>query len=246
MLNDICWVLLPGLDGSGELFCWFRTEIPGEHVVVVRYPKSADWQIDDYAAHVRSLLPRDRRCVLIAESFSGPIALRLSRQIASVVAIVLVASFVACPHPLLRMIPMKWARAMRGIGSSRVLLRLACLGWRSPRDRVDILLDIVRGLPVDVLRARLGILRGLDVRGDLRAMRVPALWLAAAQDRLVIECGDAFRDCTTVERRTIDGPHFLLQAAPAECWRAIDAWWRDLNGSKATAPCNPGDDVIQL
>ena len=70
------WLLLPGLDGSGELFSSFLEHVPGLDAVVVRYPDEPTAELDDYARHAASAIGDAPRCVVIAESFSGPVALR--------------------------------------------------------------------------------------------------------------------------------------------------------------------------
>jgi predicted alpha/beta hydrolase family esterase len=90
-MSGIRWILLPGLDGSGELFEWLVRCRPHDEMYVVRYPAHADWRIDDYVAHADATIGSDLPCVVIAESFSGPIALKLQRCNASIAGVVLVS-----------------------------------------------------------------------------------------------------------------------------------------------------------
>lgn len=217
------WLLLPGLDGSGRLFAPFLGCLAGADAIVVRYPDDLAVDLDAYARHARAAIGDARRCVVVAESFSGPVALRLHRLDPRVEAIVLVASFVRCPHPLLRVLPLAVAAAFARCAAWRPLLRLFCLGRGAPREGVDALREVVRALPPDTLRARLALLRSLDESATLRAMRIPLLHLRAQGDRLVRvplrrDAPECFREAV------IDGPHFLLQARPAACRGAIDAW----------------------
>ena len=66
-------VLLPGMDGTGELFSPLIKELgPDIQTVVIRYP---DLPLD-YAAHeafARARLPSTGPFVVLGESFSGPI-----------------------------------------------------------------------------------------------------------------------------------------------------------------------------
>src|SRR5688572_12014000 len=69
-------VLLPGLDGTGELFAPFVAAAPqGIRTIVVDYPTSKT-SIDVLERRVREKLTD--RCILIAESFSGPIGVRVA------------------------------------------------------------------------------------------------------------------------------------------------------------------------
>src|SRR5688572_22228863 len=92
-------VLLPGLDGTGKLFAPLLGALEPEfECQVVSYPDS----LTDYAAHeahVRAVLPKDRPFMVLGESFSGPIAVRLgANPPPSLAGIILSASFLRSPH----------------------------------------------------------------------------------------------------------------------------------------------------
>jgi pimeloyl-[acyl-carrier protein] methyl ester esterase len=73
-------ILLPGLDGTGRLFDPLLKELPADlRAEVISYPTDA---ILDYAAleqFVEAALPRRDPFIIVAESFSGPLAIRLHR-----------------------------------------------------------------------------------------------------------------------------------------------------------------------
>ena len=63
-------VLLPGMDGTGDLFAPLLSALPPAlRTIVVRYP--CDRPLG-YAGRTRG--PKDQPFVLLGESFSGPIA----------------------------------------------------------------------------------------------------------------------------------------------------------------------------
>lgn len=107
-------VLLPGLDGTGELFAplvaaWgdrFRTQ-------VVSYPRAERLGYAALADRVRALLPLHEDYVLLAESFSGPLGVMLAAERPQRLrGLVLCATFARSPLPLLRwMAP--WRRQYR-------------------------------------------------------------------------------------------------------------------------------------
>jgi hypothetical protein len=71
------WILLPGFDGTGTLFAPFlRALPPGIEPVVVTYPADRNPSADELVGFVLKRLPESEPFVLIAESFSGPIALK--------------------------------------------------------------------------------------------------------------------------------------------------------------------------
>ena len=95
-------VLLPGMDGTGELFSPLLKELgPDIQTVVVRYP---DLPLD-YAAHeafARARLPSTGPFVVLGESFSGPIAISLAASSPDgMCGYVLCASFVRSPRKIL-------------------------------------------------------------------------------------------------------------------------------------------------
>ena len=221
-VNANHWILLPGLDGSGRLFEGFLQHLPRERATVVAYPADATWGMDDYVAHVASAIPGDRPCILVAESFSGPIALRMLRRSSNIRGAVLVASFVTCPHPLLRLVPFRLAGFWRKAFLSSAMLRAACLGPDAPEALVASLKSIVDSLPTSVLQARLRLLRDLDESASLADAPVPLLLLHASNDKLVrAPAGPPGR---LVQHAVVEGPHFLLQSRALECWRTIDSW----------------------
>lgn len=71
-------VLLPGLDGTGLLqrefaaACGSRVE-----VLPLAYPADRPLDYPELEALIRTQLPRDRPFFLLAESFSGPLGIRL-------------------------------------------------------------------------------------------------------------------------------------------------------------------------
>ncbi|MEW6284471.1 MAG: alpha/beta hydrolase, partial [Candidatus Eremiobacterota bacterium] len=162
-------------------------------------------------------------CVLVAESFSGPLAVTLAaRYPARVAGLVLCASFVSSPlpgwlawlnHPLwFRWQPPAWLAA-------RALAMSDC----DPAV-VDLLLRTAGGVPAPVLSQRVGQVLRTDVRRELlEGAPVPLLYLRARRDRLVgsrswLEIARLRPDARCVE---VDASHFLLQHRPDECIRAI-------------------------
>ena len=68
-------ILMPGFDGTGELFSPLIAALPPTHrPTVIRYRDET--KFDDYLETASAALP-DHGAILIAESFSGPIALGL-------------------------------------------------------------------------------------------------------------------------------------------------------------------------
>jgi pimeloyl-ACP methyl ester carboxylesterase len=72
-------ILLPGLDGTGDLFRPLLDVLPpGIDFLVVAYPADRPLTCDELLPILAEQIPPDRPLVLVAESFSGPLALRFA------------------------------------------------------------------------------------------------------------------------------------------------------------------------
>jgi surfactin synthase thioesterase subunit len=80
----------------------------------------------------------------------------------------------------------------------------------------------MKKVPLATLSTRLEEVLKVDVTGKLRQIYVPMIYLGAKQDWLVSKRSMQTFDAAGATVVQLDGPHFLLQAQPAEC-RAIVA-----------------------
>lgn len=228
--DPITLVLLPGLDGSGELFAPFVEALgPEVPVVVVRYPGDRALGYADLTAIAQAAAPAGPH-VILGESFSGPIAAMLAASAPpGLKGIVLCCSFVRSPRPLLGqlrfllpVLPMRWMP----LG---LLGRLLMGRWWSAPLQAR-LSGAMASLTPPALRARLRAVLTVDAAGTLAASQVPLPYLQASADHVVPRrAADALRRIRPdVRLMEIDGPHFLLQAAPAAAADAITALLAEL------------------
>jgi pimeloyl-[acyl-carrier protein] methyl ester esterase len=220
-------VLLPGLDGTGKLFAEFLKVLDPEfNVTVIAYPKDVPASYAELEALVRSALPPDRPFVLLGESFSGPIAIRIAASPPKgLVGLILCVTFARNPFPYLAWarplavyLPLKhlprWARAPLMWGSTRPN--------RAPRQSERAMASVS---PV-VIRHRIAALLAADETATLPKVAVPTLVLRATQDRVVsraaTEC--IMRGILHAQRVDIDGPHLLLQTRAEECAAAVQSF----------------------
>src|SRR4029453_9407851 len=95
-------VLLPGLDGTGELFAEFVAALRGHEVHIVDYPRDRAMSYAALEELVRERLPREQDYFLLAESFSGPIGISIAASSPPhLKGLILCGSFAANPLPAL-------------------------------------------------------------------------------------------------------------------------------------------------
>ena len=228
-------VLLPGLDGTGELFAplvaaWgdrFRTQ-------VVSYPRAERLGYAALADRVRALLPQDEDYVLLAESFSGPLGVMLAAERPQRLrGLVLCATFARSPLPLLR-----WMAPLAQAISPAVLpdrvLAWGLLGSYATPSLLRAIRHAVQSVDPVVLAERVRAVAEVDVSVALSDVQVPVLYLQARRDRVVprravrpfvVALGDRLR----VAPRA--GPHCLLQARPGDTAAAISSFVSGLTPS---------------
>lgn len=211
-------VLLPGLDGTGELFASFVEALQGIDVQVVRYPDRA-MGYADHEEFARRALPASEDYVLLAESFSGPVGIGIAASHPPLMrGLILCATFVSNPLPLFG----PFNRLMNMLPAARVPPSLSApwlyAGRATPEIRRAHAGALSRVSP-RTLNARVAALLAIDRRADLRKIEVPLLYLRATQDRLV--SARCWRDIHAahpdIELAEFDAPHFLLQTEPAAC-----------------------------
>lgn len=215
-------VLLPGMDGTGELFSQFVSLKPLDFDATVVPLPQKPISYSDMERLIEPRIPGDVPFVLLGESFSGPLAIRLAaKRPPNLRGLILCNSFAAPPRAACwKMLP--WA-AIFHIPPPNMILRRYLAGDNAS---LSLLADIRRTLsnvPPRILASRIRTLLTSSSQDALRACDVPILYLRGTADRLVTE--SAYRAITEIvpstKRCDIPGPHMLIQASPVEVWHAI-------------------------
>ncbi|MEO1699592.1 MAG: alpha/beta fold hydrolase [Planctomycetota bacterium] len=206
-------ILLPGMDGTGRLFAPLLREL-GVDATVLAHPADRPLDYDALLEDVARHLPPGP-LVVLGESFSGPLAVRLAAERDDIVGLVLCATFVRGPRSgaLLRLAEL----VARGAPPAPVV-RALLAGFDAPRALVDEVRSAVATLAPGVLRARLRAVRTVDVSSVLAATTCPVLDLRATHDRLVGASArrDVLRARPDAEAQTLGSPHLVAQRRPAE------------------------------
>ncbi len=229
-------VLLPGLDGTGKLFSEFvRALGAGVDSRIVTYPKDQPLGYDELESLVLAALPRDRPYVLLGESFSGPIAIRIAAQSpGALTAVILCGTFAKNPFP--------WARWVRPLAAYLPLKSLprwvrAPLMWgsASPQRAPAHMERAITGVSPAVIRHRIAALLAVDESSALARVCAPTLVIRASGDRVISRAATRWllRTLPSAQLAEIDGPHLLLQARPDEC-AAVVLRFMHARGAKST------------
>lgn len=219
-------VMLPGMDGTGTLFSGFAAAI-GQRLktVAIRYPVGEILSYAQLAGVARAAIPPDGPYVLLGESFSGPVAMALAATSPGrLKGLVLCCTFASNPRPWMAA-PVKALWRHLPLPPMPLLSAALMGGFSTPELRAALEKAIALVEPA-VLRSRLAQVMEADARAQLRDVRVPVLQLRAAKDRLVtIACAHEIqRLCPKALTLSLPGPHFLLQALPAECAAAVQGF----------------------
>lgn len=214
-------VLLPGMDGTGELFSKFVLLKPVDFEVTVVALPQEPLSYSDLERLIEPQIPGDVPFVLLGESFSGPLAIRLAaKRPPNLRGLILCNSFVSPPRAACwKMLP--WTTLFH-IPPPNFILRRYLAGRKASSSLIADIRSAISSVPPRVLASRIRTLLTSNSQDALRACDVPILYLRGTADRLVPD--SAFRAIAAIipsaKRREIPGPHMLIQASPVEVWRA--------------------------
>jgi pimeloyl-ACP methyl ester carboxylesterase len=221
-------IFLPGMDGTGISFEPFGAVLPHDvHVSVIRYPTDRLLTFEETARCARDQIQSDQEgAIVLAESFSGPVAIALvgSGQIKAK-CLILCSTFARSPRPLLFKalgylplellvrLPVPMFVFKRVIEGGEETAKLFLAMWQ----RVKAL------VPAKVLIHRLKLISQVDVRGWLPKVSIPCFYIQATSDRSVPASSlfDFVELVPDLRVRRIRGPHFILQAQPEASLTAI-------------------------
>lgn len=233
-------ILLPGMDGTGELFADFVKQLPGWiESRVVSYPRDRKLSYDQLLLTVESVVPAAEPFVVLAESFSAPLAVRfaakdLNRRLE---ALILCAGFVSPPkRRALSLIIRALAPVLFASGLPESICRHFLVGNSAPQSIVDKVRATVSCVSSGVLAHRLRSVLSCQAKHELRSVSVPLLYIAGTEDRLVTK--SSFNEVRQVKPGTqvamIDAPHLVLQTKPREAVDVLVSFLKEVG-----ADCKP-------
>jgi pimeloyl-ACP methyl ester carboxylesterase len=217
-------ILMPGMDGTGELFAPFLHALGNSlESLVLRYPTDEPLGYSGLLARVRGELPKTGSFVLLGESFSGPLALMLGAESpAGLAGLILCASFATNP---IRWFP-RFARPLVRPALFRRkphFAQVKALLGRYETPELRALLDKANSAVMPcVMAARARAILDVDVREQYKACRYPMLYLRGQRDRVVRKhvVRSLILQKPSLQVVTLPAPHLVLQVAPEEAAQA--------------------------
>jgi pimeloyl-[acyl-carrier protein] methyl ester esterase len=212
-------VLLPGLDGTGQLFADFLAALPDTFAsVVVAYPPNQFLSYRDLTQIVRSAAPKVEPFVLLSESFSTPVALEYAASNPSNLrAVILSSGFVFNPlghwSALAKAIVRPWLFKRR---APRLILEHFLVGDDAPAALIEQFRHALSFVSPEVLSRRVRESLNCDARDALARTAVPLVYVQAMQDKLLVDScvSEMKRIKPDILIEKVAGPHLLLQREP--------------------------------
>jgi len=228
-------VLVPGLDGTGQLF--YR-----QRPLLMRSRRVATYALRDSASDMHTLVadlarvieaaaPVERRAIVIGESFGGTLAMSLALERPErVAALVVLNSFAHfSPQVLLRLgrvglraVPWRVMPFLRGVVETRL---------HSAHTDADDLRQFERATMSATREGylnRLAILMQYDIRHRLHELGMPTLFLAAELDHFIASLTEARFMAARAPQATVrvlDGHgHICLIAPDVDLGQILDEW----------------------
>lgn len=224
-------IFLSGMDGTGKLFEGVISHLNDFDCEVITYSTTTAQDYQTLTNQVKNQLP-DQDFVLIAESFSGPIAAELAKDNVAkgLKAIIFVATFLSPPNRFLlatsRIFPLKFMSKLPG---SKFIQQKLFFGEYATNKILNLFNETVNGITTRTLKERIKAMQ--YVKFESSTIDVSAAYLLPLSDRLVPKAkAREFQNYfSNIEILEMDGPHFILQAKPKESANLICNFLDSLN-----------------
>ena len=238
-MPEITLILLPGMDGTGELFAPFvqalqvNSRYKNIKTIVVSYPPNEALNYAQLTKLASAYIPPNKPYILLGESFSGPIAIALAAKADShLKGIILSCSFARNPKSSLsRLLPVLnfMLPTMPTMPINKLTMPVVkhfLMANVNNEMVVKILFVATQKVLPTVMRARLIAVINVDYTENLAKINVPILYLQAKNDCLVPASAGKYiaENAKNVELVTLNAPHLLLQIVPNEAAKKIQTF----------------------
>ncbi|WP_018691185.1 alpha/beta fold hydrolase [Algicola sagamiensis] len=211
-------IMLPGMDGTGELFAPFLKELPANIPFQV-IPLHAQLNYLQQVVHIADEIG-EKEVILLVESYSGMLGYLLCQNGAlKIKHVIFVASFLRCSSQLARLanyLPLGLVK--KRLLPDRFIGPLLFHHWTP--ELVSLLYRALGMVEVSTINIRLNEVAQLSP--PTLKVSIPCTVMSAKHDCLVHAPISDFESVfSIVHHESIDGGHFLLQSNPKQCWEVI-------------------------
>jgi pimeloyl-ACP methyl ester carboxylesterase len=213
-------ILLPGLDGTGKLFQPLLEKLPPDmDILVISYPNNKLLSYNELVDYVLLYLPTNEKFILVAESFSGPIAYRISQQKnENLASIVFIATFLEQPRPTISKFLIKFPlKYIFKFSAPIVILRYIFFSNNTDKRILQTFRKILKSIPVETTIYRIqqiSILQRALVKVDMNVY-----YILAKKDKIIPhKVINSFQNIfNKVKIYSLNSEHLVLQSFPMEC-----------------------------
>ncbi|GMT49860.1 MAG: hypothetical protein IEMM0008_1399 [bacterium] len=175
---------------------------------------------DELTDHVRQFLPLDKPWIIIAESFSGPIGLKIaSSHPKGLQGLILCATFIKNPLPRC-LYPIRFLikPVLFKLKLPDFLMRHFLLGKDASKESLGRFRDTLTKIGAKVLADRVQAIFKVDMTRELILYDGPVLYLRATEDHLVTKKSLKMIQGIKpgIKVVSIRSPHLLFQTAPKD------------------------------
>lgn len=216
-------VFLPGFDGEAGLRRAFVEALAERHPArAIGYPNRPLSSLNGYARHAASEVASHERPLVVAESFSGLVALRWAANDPHVAGLVLCGAFARSPAALASL-GAKMPGVTRFLGERYFRATGFLQSDPARRQWSEELSSAVGRLAPEVLAERLRLIAAEDASRDAAALTIPVIVVEFEDDLIVGRAATSHlaSSCQGATLVRLPGPHFALETRPRECAEAL-------------------------
>ena len=216
-------ILLPGLDGTGELFYPLTSLLKNYDLQIIAYPDNKKLSYAKLIMLVKNQLPKEEEYIIVAESFSGVIAYNIALEKPNNLKfIVFVATFIENPRPILsKFIPIGLLKFLLSLPLFDITIKKILLNSNASKKLIILVKNTINNIKSDILYFRL--LQIINLKQVSQKISIESIYLQASKDYLVPKSAyNVFQKyIPNIHFYEVIGSHLLLQSNPKECIEII-------------------------
>jgi len=219
-------ILLPGLDGTGELFYPLTSLLKNYDLQIITYPDNKKMSYAKLIMLVKNQLPKEEEYIIVAESFSGVIAYNIALEKPNNLKfIVFVATFIENPRPILsKFIPIGLLKFLLSLPLFDITIKKILLNSNASKKLIILVKNTINNIKSDILYFRL--LQIINLKQVSQKISIESIYLQASKDYLVPKSAyNVFQKyIPNIHFYEVIGSHLLLQSNPKECIEIINKY----------------------